>query len=1175
MAGMPDAFLRVILDKPDDIGDRFRSDPRLPLPRPGAAGSLSNSLPLDPSRPRTAGAATLMRRLLPSLALLAAGLSALFAVPPDAVPPPHPYTPQVAPASDQAQRAIARFRMPAGVQATVWAAEPLLANPVCFAFDGKGRCYVAETHRLHAGVTDNRGHMNWLDDDLASRTVADRVAMYHKFLKEKFPDWEKEHDRVALLEDTKGEAKADKSTVFADGFHHAADGIGAGLLAHQGDVYYTCIPDLWLLRDTDGDGKADVKRSLATGFGVHVAFLGHDLHGLRMGPDGRVYFSCGDRGLNVTTKEGRQLFVPDCGAVLRCEPDGSNLEVVATGLRNPQELAFDRFGNLFTGDNNSDSGDKARLVYVVEGGDSGWRVGYQYGTALGDRGPFNAEKIWHLPHDGQPAYVLPPIAHIADGPSGLCYNPGVTALPEKYADHFFLADFRGGSGASGVRSFAVKPKGASFEMVDQEQFIWGVLATDCDFGPDGAFYISDWTEGWNKPNKGRIYRFGVPEKLKDPTLAEVKNLLAAGFDQRPVPELVKLLDHPDMRVRQEAQFALAAKGKQAIPVFAEVAKSGKNQLARLHAIWGLGQVGRRDEQALAPVLPLLKDADPAVRIQAVRVLEGRQFLADESAADLLKDADPRVRFEAALALAKALRSFNAGKSSARDLTREAPAVLGAVLDLLRDNADRDPYLRHAGVMALAASGTNPEALATDPSPAVRMAALLALRRLASPQTARFLSDADPKIVAEAARAIHDAPIPDALPQLSALVTRSGLPEPILLRALDAHYRLGLPANAAAIATFAARSDAPDKLRIEAVKMLGAWAHPPRRDWVTGLTQSLPDRPAEPAADALRPTLGGILTGSDRLRQQAVQVAARLGIKEVGPSLLKLVGDAGRSSPVRVEALRGLAALKDPRLDEAVQAALTAEDARLRATARKVLAKRKPEEALKLLAPVLETGAVEEKQAAFETLGDLKGPAADQLLVAWLDRLKDGQVPAEVRLELLEAAGRSDAAAVKQKLVELEAARPKNDHLAAFREALAGGDAEAGRQVFLTKDAVACLRCHAVGTVGGEVGPRLDGIGGKQSREYLLESLVEPNRQIAKGFETVIVTLTSGKTVTGVLKSEDDKELRLMTAEGQPVVIPKSQIDERSSGPSAMPNDLVKQLTKRELRDLVEFLANLK
>src|SRR6185312_6363694 len=101
-------------------------------------------------------------------------------------------------------------------------------------FDEKGRCYVAETFRLHAGVTDNRGHRNWLDDDLASRTVADRVAMYRKYLGKDFDSYARAQDRVVLLEDTKCTGRADRATVFADGFKGHASGIGAGLLARGG-----------------------------------------------------------------------------------------------------------------------------------------------------------------------------------------------------------------------------------------------------------------------------------------------------------------------------------------------------------------------------------------------------------------------------------------------------------------------------------------------------------------------------------------------------------------------------------------------------------------------------------------------------------------------------------------------------------------------------------------------------------------------------------------------------------------------------------------------------------------------------------------------------------------------------------------------------------------------------
>ena len=155
---------------------------------------------------------------------------------------PQSYNPPIAPASDEALKAIPSFRVPAGLKVELFAAEPMLANPVAFCIDEKGVVYVAETFRLHAGVTDTRNHMNWLDDDLACRTVADRVAMYKKFLGNEFASYNLQHDRVRRIVDRDGDGRADGATVFADGFNDAASGIGAGVLARNNDVWFTCIP---------------------------------------------------------------------------------------------------------------------------------------------------------------------------------------------------------------------------------------------------------------------------------------------------------------------------------------------------------------------------------------------------------------------------------------------------------------------------------------------------------------------------------------------------------------------------------------------------------------------------------------------------------------------------------------------------------------------------------------------------------------------------------------------------------------------------------------------------------------------------------------------------------------------------------------------------------------------
>ena len=1091
-------------------------------------------------------------------------------------PQPRPGARTVLGASEEAESAIRQFKVPPGFKVELFAAEPRVANISSFDIAPSGKVYAVEVFRRRGGgVLDLRNlSAGWLEDDLSSRTVADRVAMVKRRLApQDVRAMEVESDRVRLVEDRDSDGRADHDSVFATGFNRLEDGTAAGVLAlRDGSVLFANIPSLWLLRDADHDGKADVRKALHTGFGVHYEISGHDLHGLRMGPDGRVYFSIGDRGLHVVTPDGKTISNPDSGAVLRCEPDGSNLELVHTGLRNPQDLAFDEHGNLFTGDNNSDGGDATRWVYVVEGGDSGWRVGYQWQTFPVSRGPWNFEQLWKVSPPVPAHYRLPPLANPdIPGPAGLTYT-GVVGLPPEWRNRFLLVDFRGGASNSGVWALANKPKGASFELAETEKLVWNTLATDVEVGYDGGVYFSDWINGWVPLGKGRIYRAVHPEAARDPAVAEVRSLLAAGLSGRPAAELAPLLSLGDMRVRTAAQFALVdMDGADALAKIAGDDQS--DRLARLHAVWGLGQLARRPGSGIAAarLLPLLDDVDVEVRAQAAKVLgEARCQEAFNKLCALLDHESARVTFFAASAVGRLGR-------------REAVAPLFRMLEA---NRNRDAYLRHAGVAALASIGDVAALARTkDGSPPVRLAALLALRRLGRAEVGTFLRDPDAQLVLEAARAINDEPIDAAAPQLAALLAdpppsvgarasgRSALADMVLSRALNANFRLATPVAASAVAVFAARDDISDSLRIEALRMLGDWAKPSARDRITGVYHPRNAGDPKAAADALAPVLGTILrTAPDAVRAAAAKLVPVVGLDDVDV-LVDVVKNTKFSGEARAAALGALFSQKPPLLAGVVDSVLSDRDPVVRRQAVRMSATLPDGPAR--LRNVLESGNPRDQQAAFEAVGSLPPAGSEELLTGALDRLVAGKLAPEPRLDLLTAAANHTSPRVAEKLRQYESLRPKDDPLAGFREALAGGDREMGRAIFAERTDVQCLRCHAVKGEGGSAGPDLSRIGERQTREYLLESILFPAKHIAQGFETVTVRLDNGDTVAGVLKSEDARHVVLVDPEKGDVKIEKARITARRGGQTAMPPDIAQTLSKHDLRDLVEFLAGLK
>jgi quinoprotein glucose dehydrogenase len=198
---------------------------------------------------------------------------------------------------------------------------------------------------------------------------------------------------------------------------------------------------------------------------------------------------------------------------------------------------------------------------------------------------------------------------------------------------------------------------------------------------------------------------------------------------------------------------------------------------------------------------------------------------------------------------------------------------------------------------------------------------------------------------------------------------------------------------------------------------------------------------------------------------------------------------------------------------------------------------------------------------------------DNLLGEQLDAFLAGTLPNELQLDVLEAA--AGRPGLKPKLEALAARSPKGDALAPYRSTLHGGNAENGRKLFIENQQLACFRCHKVNGEGGDVGPDVTGLGEKKGREYLLEAIVLPNKEVAAGFESVLIDMKDGASYAGLVKSETDTELVLNSPEDGVMTLKKSEINSRQRGLSAMPEELANFMSRRELRDIIEFLATLK
>ena len=541
------------------------------------------------------------------------------------------------------------FKVPPGFEVRLFASEPDVVNPVAMSFDERGRLWVLELYEYPLGVKPG----------------------------------EAGRDRIKILEDTDGDGRADKVTVFADGMS-----LATGLLVGHGGVYVGEAPHLWFMQDTKGTGVADRKVEVLTGFGREDR---HELlNGFTWGPDGQLYMTHGV----FTRTEARDAANPSArptlisAGVARMNPKTRSIEVYSEGTSNPWGVDFDARGNAFVSACVID-----HLFHLVPGG--------LYNRQAGQP-PFQ--------------YGYGELKSIVDYRHHMAAYAGV----DVYQGDQWPASWKGEILVGNIHQNAlnhehVEPMGASFKAQARPDFMttadgW-FMPVSTQTGPDGAVWVMDWYDRYPcyqnaqadpdgiDRERGRIWRVvWVGDQAGKP----VPSRPSADMDLSKLSsvELTGLLAHPNVWHQRTARRLLGERGATAFgprtlhaktPVH-ELLKSGTTPEARLNALWTLHEMGLLEDETLDEVAA---DADPGVRSWAARITGERGLpLGDaiKRLAKLAEDPDPTVR----LGVTVAARQFVSGSLTidTPPLVPVSEVVTGPVLSALfrghRNAAQKTP-----------------------------------------------------------------------------------------------------------------------------------------------------------------------------------------------------------------------------------------------------------------------------------------------------------------------------------------------------------------------------------------------------------------------------------------------------------------------------------------------------
>jgi quinoprotein glucose dehydrogenase len=929
----------------------------------------------------------------------------------------------------------------------------------------------------------------------------------------------KVRDAVKVLRDTKGTGKYDAGEVILE------DELPSSILLNDGWLYLTGRGTVRRFKQSKSGGPYDTKEVVAQGF---CAFHHHQVSGLTIGNDGWLHVTSGDNDNYVEGSDGSRSTVLRTGAIIRMRPDGSRVQAYAMGFRNPyRDVAFDVAGNMFHADNDNEDGSKftgCRLMHVVEGNDFGWRLRQGAHCCVPD--PVRGAVYGELPGK------MPPLCKTGRGsPAGLLiYNDG--QFPEKYRGLLLYPDvFR-----KLIRAYKVERVGAGFAITEEFEFMKSddPLFRPCQMvtGPDGAIYVVDWRTDSGGAGRlsgdgvhGRIYRLSWSGTAEDPGLPLRGMDSWAKVVKLDDTALLKALASEAATDRYHAQQELRRRGDKNRPALLQILRDGDApEPARVAALGVLQSFW--NEEVETAFIDLLKTGDEDLRRLAADGLglnaAPKSARVQSALLKQLGDGDLAVRRAVALAMGHV----------------GAPGAADSLANALAFDDGRDVYLRDGLVRAIEALGASGIDL---------------LLTLANSGDAKVLDK-----VVEVFTALRTRPGADAIPRLLANPHLSIAQRVDLIRSY-ANYLLDPPVSVEPMLQYLlSRADESGAVKLAGLEVLSSGGTLKDDKAGTWLLALLEDKDTS-------------------LRLATLNAVESTQLTAAGPKVVMLL-KAGMSAAETQAALKALRAIKDGSSVAVVKEVLGAdkEESQTRAEALRTLAALDPASGAAAARPLLHSADSLLRREAVQVLG---ADSAGAKLVGrlFLEKGLPRELLSQVYDGLRKHASRDpESAALLADVMKrgLSVANSPEEVARVRRLVATQGRPDRGRALYLNNKTLACVSCHRMEGIGGNVGPDLTRLWDTQSIEKIMESILEPSKEIKEGYQAFMATTKKGQVFTGLKIAQTADEVVLRDANAKDIHIATKDLEElAASKQSLMPDNVIGQLTYEQFIDLVAFLKD--